>query len=325
MLACCIAAVVSTHAATAVGQAPPADLAGGSPVPDDGVIAAPGSYFLTKDLLVDRNIGIEIKSDRVTLDLRGHALRFTGTPKPGIRGITAAGCSDITVSNGAVGGFWFNVHCTGSQRLRIRQLQLDDIPYLAVNVAGSKDVAITDNVFTNFRYDLPRPQKSTYLIGVNVTADQVLVANNRFRAEPPATTGHALQMETVFILFRPSQDCVVAHNQMVASEVLNRSYGVWVASRAKAAIFHNSVRNMQFGVCVATDGSATVGYNHIIADADASVETTGISASAAKVVEMGNTFIGLSHDTAIGQPAPQPQPTGGRPAGQSPATGETAP
>lgn len=283
------------------------------PVPADGVITSPGSYFLARDMSVDRNVGIDIKADRVTLDLRGHALRFTGTPRPGALGITSSGRSDVRISNGAVGGFWFNIHCTKNERMRIHDLRFDDIPYIAVNVARSKDVAVTDNVFTNFRYDLVKPKGSTYLIGVNVAADDVVVANNRFSAQPPAGTGRDLQLETVFVLFRPSQNCVVTHNDMEASEVLNRSYGVWVASNARAAMFHNRVRNMQYGVCVAGDASATVGYNGFIVDAPpdggATIETTGIAVPSPKeIAEMGNTFSGVRIPTAIAKPAPATAP-----------------
>jgi hypothetical protein len=284
------------------------------PVPDDGVIASPGSYHLAKDLSVDRSTGIEIKADRVTLDLRGRALRFTGTPKPGVLGITASGRSDVRITNGAVGGFWFNVQCTQTDRLRIHNVRFDDIPYLAVNVGRSRGVVISDNEFSNFRYDLEKPKGSTYVIGVNLSSDDVVVTNNRFTAQPPAGTGPKLALETVFVLFRPSKNCVVAHNEMIASELLHRGYGIWVATDASATIVYNRVRNTQYGVCVAGDGSATVGHNTFAIDetkdGGTTMDTYGLAATAPKqIAEIGNSFTGFKIPTAIGKPTTAPTTT----------------
>lgn len=298
-----LVAVTATGATSAAADGPER-----RPLPDDGVIAAPGAYVLEADRTVDRAVGIDVRADGVTIDLAGHALRYAGTPKPGVLGISVSGRRDVRIHNGSIGGFWFNVHCTGVERLRVHDVAFDDIPYLAVNLARSKDVAVCDNVFSNFRYDIEKPAKSTYLIGVNVAADDVLVSANRFSAAPPAGTGAGLQLETVFVLFRPSRGAVVSHNDMAAAEVLNRGYGVWVASNAEVAVLHNRVRNVQFGVCVAADGSAAVLGNQFGAEGGSgSVETTGIAASGARSLLQANNIEGFRRDTAIGpQPATQP-------------------
>jgi hypothetical protein len=281
------------------------------PVPDDGVITAAGNYFLAGDLSVDRPVGIEVKADGVTLDLRGRALRFTGAPAPGVRGISSSGHRDIRIINGAIGGFWFNVHCTGVERLRVQDVRFDDIPYLALNVAQSKDVLIADNHFSNFRYDIEKDAKSTYIIGVNISADDAVIAHNRFDARPPAGTGRTLQLETVFVLFRPSRNAVVAHNDMSAGELLHRGYGVWVAGEAEASVLHNRIRNVQYGICVAADGVATIARNELVVDpagtGEKAIETVGIAASGAREVShAGNSFSGWGTDVNMVPPATSP-------------------
>ena len=105
-------------------------------------------------------------------------------------------------------------------------------------------------------------------------------------------------METVFVLFSAnlSQNCLVAHNEMSASELLPRSYGVWVASNAQASVAYNKVRNLKYGVCLAAEAAGLVCFNEFSAYASAStgMETFGIIAQSAKeLVETGNAFEGL--------------------------------
>jgi hypothetical protein len=271
-------------------------------VPESGIITKPGRYYLKEDLKVDRSTGIKIEADDVAIDLCQHALRYTGTPKAGTLGIAAAGRKRITINNGIVGGFWFNVHCTENERLRINNVHFDNIPYIAINVAQSKDVVIGDNVFDNFRYDLPKEKDSTYVIGINIGADGAVIANNHFTAKVERGTGKELQMETVFVLFSAevTKNCLVTQNQMSANEVLHRSYGVWVATNAEASIVNNSIQNVTFGVCLAGDASSLICFNRFMAGAEAGLETVGISALGAKdVVNLRNNFEGVTVPAAL--------------------------
>ena len=268
-------------------------------VPQDGIIKMPGRYRLHQNMQVDRSTGIKVQADNVTIDLCGHALRFAGTPRKGTFGIVVSDQTGVTISNGVVGGFWFNVHCTQNENLRIGDMKFDDIPYLAINVAQSRDVAICDNEFTNFRYDVPKDAKSTYVIGINIGAEGAVICNNRFAAEPEKGTAQDVEVETVFVLFSAnvSKKCLVGQNEMMASEVLPRSYGVWVATNAQATVVNNSIRNMKFGVCLATDASALVCFNRfeVATGGDVAIESYGIKALRAKDIgEIKNSFDGVS-------------------------------
>lgn len=277
-------------------------------VPDNGIIAKPGRYVLQKDIKTNRSTGITINSNDVTLDLNGHALRYTGTPKPGTFGIASPDRKGVTVTNGTIGGFWFNMHCTQNEKLRIRDIHFDDIHYIGINIADSKDVVISDNRFENFRYDVPKDDTSHYVIGINIGAKDAVITNNRFMAKPQIAAKE-VNIETVFVLFsaQVTKGCLVAKNDMAASDVMRKSYGIWVATNAQVAIVDNTIRNMLFGVTLASDASALVCFNrfNVSAKTDAPLETIGINAAGGKeVVASKNSFEGVSVPTALPSSAP---------------------
>jgi hypothetical protein len=269
-------------------------------LPENGVITEPGHYRLTEDLLVDRNPGLLVQADGVTIDFGGHALRFTGTPKSGINGIVASGRSNLTICNGSLGGFWFNVHSTDCQRLRVHNVKFDDIPYIAINASKVKDMVINDNEFTNFRYDVPKGGKDHYIIAINTGPEDAVICNNLFDAQAKPGTGNTLEMETVFVLFsaQVSKNCVVVHNEMKANEVLNRSYAIWIATGSEAVVANNTVNNMQYGVCLGGAASAVVCFNDFsVAEPKGGkiLETYGVSATGATLFkEFNNEFRGFS-------------------------------
>jgi hypothetical protein len=284
-------------------------------VPANGVIAKPGRYSLQDDITTDRGTGITIHSDDVTLDLGGHALRYSGEPKAGTFGIASPGRTGVTIVNGTLGGFWFNMHCTQNEKLRIRDIRFDDIPYIAINVADSKDVAISDNSFENFRYDVPKDEKSHYVIGINIGAKDAVITNNRFMAKPQMAPTD-VDIETVFVLFSSNvtKDCLVAKNDMAASGVMPKSYAIWVATNAQVTIVDNTIRNMLFGVTLGSDASALVCSNrfNVSSETAVSLETIGISATGAKdIVEIRNTFDGVATPTALPAKEEGERATGG--------------
>jgi len=269
-------------------------------LPENGVITEPGHYRLTEDLLVDRNPGLQVQADGVTIDFGGHAFRFTGTPKSGINGIVASGRSNLTICNGSLGGFWFNVHSTDCQGLRIHNVKFDDIPYIGINASKAKDMIISDNEFANYRYDIPKGGKDHYIIAINTGPENAVICNNLFDAETKPGTGNTLDIETVFVLFSAevSKNCVVVHNEMKANEVLNRGYAIWIATGAEAIVANNIVSNMQYGVCLGGAASAVVCFNDfsvVEPKGGMILKTYGVSATGAKLFkEFNNVFRGFS-------------------------------
>jgi hypothetical protein len=270
------------------------------PVPASGVITAPGKYRLAEDRIVASSPGIDVQADDVMLDLGAHALRLAGVPTPGTFGVVANGRAGVRVCNGAVGGFWYGIHASDCTGLRVQGVRFDDIPYIAINAAAAHDMAITDNAFTGFRYDLVRDADAHYVIAINTGAEDALVAKNQFDAEVVVGNGGTVDVETVFVLLSAdaTRRCVVAHNTMRASEALGRGYAVWIASGAQAVVTPNSIENMQYGVCLARAASAVVCYNRFSmgkARGSEIGQTCGVSAAGATDLrEFANAFTGFS-------------------------------
>jgi hypothetical protein len=282
--------------------------AAAQPLPEDGVISKPGVYVMGADRTVEQHPAITIDADDVTLDLGGHALRFKDEVKPEVFGVVVNGRKNVRITNGAIGGFWFNVHSTNTTDLRVDRVKFDDIVYIAVNAAKATGLVVEDCTFTNFRFDIPKTGKNTYVIAINTGAADSLIARNTFDAQytvgDPAVAG----IETVFVLFssKVSQRSVVAHNRMTANAVINRSYGVWIAMAAQVSVLHNRIHNMHHGITLATDAEAIVAHNEITVDAPPAgatatpLQTDGIAATGAKRVLMtGNRIEGQTQPTAL--------------------------
>ena len=276
------------------------------PVPANGVISQPGAYYLTGDLLVNRSTGIDIQANNVALDLRGHELRFTDTPRPGTYGITAFGRTNVHITNGSIGAFWFDVHASQTNGLKIDHVSFDDIPYIGINAASSDNVTISDNVFSNFRYDLAKPV-DPYVIGVNIGAEDSVITRNRFDAQYTLSNPSAAAVETVLVLFSAdvSLRSVVTHNIMTANTPLDRSYGVWVASNAHIAAAHNTIHNMRYGITLASSATSLVSYNDVSVGSPLPgitplSSTFGVFAlTAEQVRETGNRYTGHTHPTFL--------------------------
>jgi len=286
------------------------------PVPADGVITAPGVYVLDADRVVDRHPAIVVEADDVTLDLGGHALRYTGEAKAGVFGVVVNGRSNVRITNGAIGGFWFNVHATGTTALCVDHVDFDDIIYIAVNAAKADRLVVEDCTFTNFRYDVPKTGKETYIIAINTGATDGLIARNTFDAQYTAGDPSTAGMETVFVLFsaKVSQRSVVAHNRMAANVPVNRSYGVWIATGAQVSLLHNTIHNMHHGVTLAGDAEAVIAFNTITVDGppagSAALATDGVAATGARRVTLtDNRIEGQTQPVALPREAEaQPQP-----------------
>ncbi|MBL0870099.1 MAG: right-handed parallel beta-helix repeat-containing protein [Phycisphaerales bacterium] len=72
------------------------------------VIASPGSYYLTADVVAEANkSGIQINADHVTLDLNGFQIRCTGPNALGEGLDTTSTRKAISVRNGTIRGFGY--------------------------------------------------------------------------------------------------------------------------------------------------------------------------------------------------------------------------
>ncbi len=269
------------------------------PLPPDGVITDAGYYLLQHDLLVERETAIAINADNTTLDLGGNRVHFHGRPCASTFGIVVNSRNNVRITGGSIGGFWFNIHCTGANALRIDNVQCDGIPYIGANISGCRNVLLHANVFRSFRYDIPRPQNERYLIGINMSAENAVVCHNSFDLDCASRRPHDPPIEAVLtLLSADSQRCTIFKNCLEGTGVVPGSYGIWAASNAHVSILANVVRNMKYGVCLETGAAALVGFNEFTAEtgaAGAEAAAFGLyAANANEVLVMGNAFEGIA-------------------------------
>jgi len=96
------------------------------------VISAPGSYYLTTNILGisgANKVGILIRTNNVTLDLNGFAMIGNGSLFSGIwlYGPSGVGATNVAVVNGTVSGWGIaGVYASGSKNCRFERLLLSD-------------------------------------------------------------------------------------------------------------------------------------------------------------------------------------------------------
>lgn len=118
------------------------------------VIHRPGSYFLPHNVKVGNITAIEIRSDDVTLDLRGHAILGLG----GLRGVGIAirDAENVRVFGGALHDLAIGVQVERSKNVSIEGLRIDgedlggappavEIGILLVDTKGAR---VADNTIT---------------------------------------------------------------------------------------------------------------------------------------------------------------------------------
>lgn len=119
------------------------------------VLAAPGSYFLDRDVVLASGTAIQITSNDITLDLNGHSLRGPGG-RQGV-GILIQGATNVKVFNGQVRRFGIGVQVVGSTNVEVEGLQIDGIDSggtppdveIGVLLVESRGVRIADNTITD--------------------------------------------------------------------------------------------------------------------------------------------------------------------------------
>lgn len=119
------------------------------------VIRRPGSYFLVRDILAAEELAIDIRTDDVTIDLRGYSIVGLGD-KIGT-GISIAGVSNVAVFGGKIRDFGIGVKVEDSTNVRVSDLQIlgEDLGgsppdvEIGVLVLESRGVEVRDNVISN--------------------------------------------------------------------------------------------------------------------------------------------------------------------------------
>ncbi|REJ75110.1 MAG: hypothetical protein DWQ36_06060 [Acidobacteria bacterium] len=113
-----------------------------------------GSYVLSRDLLLDGEVAIEITASDVTLDLAGHAVVGSGD-LDGV-GISIAGATNVKVSGGNIRSQGIGVRVTDSTNVEIADLRIDaddaggapPAIEIGVLIVDSRGVVVRGNTIT---------------------------------------------------------------------------------------------------------------------------------------------------------------------------------
>jgi hypothetical protein len=148
---------------TAPGPSGTGPAAGGPPARCGSVLVA--DAVLDGDLSCTQATAVTIAADRVTLDLRGYTISYTGGPTDGTSvGVAVTDARNVTVRGGTVRYFGRQVAVSGSIGVTLADLRLTDQGGL--RVAGSRDVRM-DNVSAG---GLARGRPGLYVEDSTVTA-----------------------------------------------------------------------------------------------------------------------------------------------------------
>lgn len=127
-------------------------------VPRNRMIMAPGHYVLNRDVILGSNLaepGLTIRANDVTIDLNGHSILGPGQML-GV-GVLVEGAKGVSIRNGKVGDFHFNLQVVNSVNVAIEDLLIRGQgilpnappPETAIMIVQSANVVIRNNTIAN--------------------------------------------------------------------------------------------------------------------------------------------------------------------------------
>jgi hypothetical protein len=244
--------------------------------PDTPWIDRPGHYCLGASLVRPR--GLEIISDRVTLDLGGHCLQGSGDPAGETAGIRIPYAqSDVVIRNGCVTGFMYGVLGNDvtdgepSSDITVTAMELQRNWFRGVSIAGDR-VIVSHNLVADIGGTTAFPD--AFAIGIEVRGNHCEIVRNQVSDVYPTGSGEGVGIS---VTNDDTTDCVVARN-VVRNERLppwGRTFGLWIPGRS--TIRDNVTIRHTFGI--AARRPRDLSGNLIVAEACAgyfgSVETAG--------------------------------------------------
>jgi hypothetical protein len=211
-------------------------------------ISSPGVYCLTQDLTYTQGSGaaVTIAADGVTLDLNGHALRYTDTPGPGsssIVGVSVSGHYYFSIIDGTIAGFFGGISVGSAQSKHARGGLIADLK-IQRNTEGGifaqcDGCVIRDNMITDTTIPASYPPLSGNPYALQVFGNGNLVTGNRvYNTNPQAHT-------SAYAIYIDAQNSTVSNNYVANDQIdiTSAIYGIWVAD-GNNLVTANQVQNM---------------------------------------------------------------------------------
>jgi hypothetical protein len=244
--------------------------------PDTPSIDLPGNYCLGESQVRPR--GLQIISDRVTLDLGGHCLQGSGDPADETIGIRIPYAQrHVVIRNGCVTGFMYGVLGNDvtdgepSSDITVTAMKLHRNWFRGVSIAGDR-VIVSHNLVNDIGGTTAFPD--AYAIGIEVRGNHCEIVRNQVRDVYPTGSGEGVGIS---VTNADTTDCLVARNVVQNGRLppWGRTFGLWI--RGRSTIRDNVTIRHTFGI--AARSPRDLSGNVIVAEACAgyvgSVEASG--------------------------------------------------
>lgn len=201
----------------------------------------PGLYCLTRDFDLDLVGGaaIEVRADRVTIDLQGHLIDNTRNRPNDAMGVFAWERSHVTVRNGSLAGFREGVALSGpagtsaSAFHLVEGLRVTDSSRSAIGING-RDSIVRGNTVIN-----------VFAVSQKAAVQGISLAGWRHRAlDNDVHVVRGSVLDDVAILFFDGGSHLAVGNRITASDVAISFYGVTgmyrdnLATEMSGQVFH---------------------------------------------------------------------------------------
>lgn len=211
------------------------------------VLKKPGAYCLEEDLVITKpSKAIVISASNITLDLNGYTIRYEGEMSSGVVAIQSNGHNHVTITNGAIEGFYIGIRASGNN-LSFRNLHIHDIRFMGMLVTEGEHITIEDNLVEDVsRKERMSDSEGAYATGIQLRGNDVIVINNTIKNIYPLVSDDSKTVgEGVGLLISVgSENIHIHHNHFLAEKDSNLSeIAIWLAKNTTAEINDNHITN----------------------------------------------------------------------------------
>lgn len=166
----------------------------------DHVIDTPGSYYLSGNLNITKNSGIEIRSSGVTLDLMGFRLSRSALGLSDAIKISLGGLTDITIRNGHISGpnirsGIFRNSSPQPINIRVTRVSVSDCSFRAIDI-GTHPSASVDHCSVHDTGDSGiRAGEVSYSTAIGCGGTAILASGNVANSQGTSTGGDGINAD----------------------------------------------------------------------------------------------------------------------------------
>ena len=233
------------------------------------LVNRPGCYELVGDLrsTVNTNDAITVKSNGVTIDLKGFRILGPDDPKTSGAGIYASNVKNFTITGGTITGFLYGIRVDGgdegkaSSAIDISKMIVRDNSFRGISVEAT-NANISRNSVEKTGGTQLFPE--AFAVGIEIKGSDCLVLRNIVDGIFPIGIGEGIGVS----LSQNRQGCMILQNLISAKPESRASYGLWLSSeKAETIVAGNKISGFTFPFSIPLNDSriwATIERNEIV-------------------------------------------------------------